>query len=241
MTNEMALTSTMEDYLEAISVLDETKGYIRVKDIAKYMKVKMPTVNSALKSLGKRNLVTHEKYEYVKLTKHGASVAEGIRHRHDAIMSFLTDVLKMDPKSAEKNACQMEHGVDADTIDRILKLIECMKACPKGMPECLSRFDDYVETGDMPVAATDCEEVNVLGKESDITLRSFKPGAKVKVTKLTGEGAVRRRMMDMGMVPGTTVEIERVAPLGDPIEVKVKGYHLSLRKNEAANIFVEEI
>jgi len=78
-----------------------------------------------------------------------------------------------------------------------------------------------------------------LGKDLDTTLRSLKPGAKAKVTKLAGKGAVRRRMMDMGVVPGTIVEIEKVAPLGDPIQVKVKGYHLSLRKEEAANIFVE--
>jgi DtxR family Mn-dependent transcriptional regulator len=228
----------MEDYLEAISVLGEKKGYIRVKDIAKYMKVKMPTVTSALNSLAKRNLVNHEKYEYVELTAQGTEIANDIRHRHDAMLSFLTDVLKMDSKTAEKNACQMEHGIDTETIDRILKLIECMKACPRGAPECLNRFDEYVKTGKMPMA-TACEEVKELGKGSDTVLRSLKPGTKAKVIKLSGGGAVRRRIMDMGVIPGTTVEVEKVAPLGDPIEVKVKGYHLSLRKDEAANIIVE--
>jgi Fe2+ transport system protein FeoA len=108
------------------------------------------------------------------------------------------------------------------------------------MPECLNRFDKYVKTGEMPTAKA-CEGVNGLEKDSATVLRSLKPGAKAKITKLSGKGAVRRRIMDMGVVPGTTVEIEKVAPLGDPIEVKVKGYHLSLRKEEAANIFVEVV
>lgn len=70
-------------------------------------------------------------------------------------------------------------------------------------------------------------------------LRELKPGEKGKVTKISGAGSVYRRILDMGIVKGAEVEMERVAPLGDPIEVKIKGYHLSLRKGEAANIYVE--
>ena len=70
-------------------------------------------------------------------------------------------------------------------------------------------------------------------------LRELKPGEKGKIIKITGEGSTYRRILDMGIVKGAEIEIERVAPLGDPIEVKIKGYHLSLRKDEAANIFVE--
>jgi len=71
------------------------------------------------------------------------------------------------------------------------------------------------------------------------SLKELKPGEKGKITKVSGTGSVRRRILDMGVVAGTEVELERKAPLGDPVEVKIKGYHLSLRKEEAANIFVE--
>ena len=57
--------------------------------------------------------------------------------------------------------------------------------------------------------------------------------------RIGGEGDIRRRILVMGVVRQTEVEVERVAPLGDPIEVKVKGYHLSLRKEEAANVYIE--
>ena len=71
------------------------------------------------------------------------------------------------------------------------------------------------------------------------TLDTIKPGHTVRVTKLGGEGAVRRRIMDMGLTKGTDVYIERMAPLGDPMELRLRGYSLSIRKADAGYIEVE--
>lgn len=71
------------------------------------------------------------------------------------------------------------------------------------------------------------------------TLRQAKVGETVKVVKLHGEGAVKRRIMDMGLTKGVEVYIRKVAPLGDPVEVTVRGYELSLRKADAEMIEVE--
>ncbi|WP_455719249.1 FeoA family protein [Agathobacter sp.] len=71
------------------------------------------------------------------------------------------------------------------------------------------------------------------------TLKEAKVGETVKVVKLTGEGAVKRRIMDMGITKGVEVYIRKVAPLGDPVEVTVRGYELSLRKDDASMIEVE--
>ena len=71
------------------------------------------------------------------------------------------------------------------------------------------------------------------------TLKEAKVGETVKVTKLVGEGAVKRRIMDMGITKGVEVYVRKVAPLGDPIEVTVRGYELSIRKNDAEMIEVE--
>ncbi len=71
------------------------------------------------------------------------------------------------------------------------------------------------------------------------TLKQTKIGETVKVVKLHGEGAVKRRIMDMGITKGVDVYIRKVAPLGDPIEVTVRGYELSLRKADAEMIEVE--
>lgn len=71
------------------------------------------------------------------------------------------------------------------------------------------------------------------------TLKEAKVGETVKVTKLTGTGAVKRRIMDMGITKGVEIYIRKVAPLGDPVEVTVRGYELSLRKADAEIIEVE--
>ena len=68
------------------------------------------------------------------------------------------------------------------------------------------------------------------------TLREAKIGETVKVVKLHGEGAIKRRIMDMGITKGTDVYVRKVAPLGDPVEVTVRGYELSLRKADAEMI-----
>ena len=71
------------------------------------------------------------------------------------------------------------------------------------------------------------------------TLKDAKIGETVKVVKLHGEGAVKRRIMDMGLTKGVEVYVRKVAPLGDPVEVTVRGYELSLRKEDAGMIEVE--
>jgi ferrous iron transport protein A len=72
-------------------------------------------------------------------------------------------------------------------------------------------------------------------------LSELQKGDKGKIIKIVGKGPVHRRLLDMGLVADSEVELQRVAPLGDPIEIKVKGYNLSLRKEEAASIQVEVI
>ena len=71
------------------------------------------------------------------------------------------------------------------------------------------------------------------------TLRDAKIGETVKVKKLTGEGAVKRRIMDMGLTKGVEVFVRKVAPLGDPMELTVRGYELSIRKADAEMVEVE--
>ena len=72
------------------------------------------------------------------------------------------------------------------------------------------------------------------------TLKAIAPGTRVIVKKVQGQSEIKRRLMDMGIIPGTELEIQKVAPLGDPVEIKCKGYNLSLRWKEAEIILVEE-
>ena len=71
------------------------------------------------------------------------------------------------------------------------------------------------------------------------TLKSLKPGESGTIIMLKGKGPIKRRLMDMGIVRGSEVVVEKIAPLGDPIEIKVKGYSLTLRKEDAENILLD--
>jgi len=74
-----------------------------------------------------------------------------------------------------------------------------------------------------------------------MTLADVEAGCEVVITRIRGAGAIRQRLLDMGVTRGTTVRVERHAPLGDPVEICVKGYCLALRREEAAGITVEEL
>lgn len=72
-----------------------------------------------------------------------------------------------------------------------------------------------------------------------MTLKDVKPGKIVRITKISGEGAIKRRIMDMGLTKGTEVFVRKVAPLGDPVEITVRSYELSVRKYDAELVEVE--
>lgn len=79
------------------------------------------------------------------------------------------------------------------------------------------------------------------GNKMKMTLNKLTKGRSGIIVKMNATGEIKRRLLDMGLVKGTSIKVERIAPLGDPIEIKLKGYSLSLRKEEAKNIEVEVV
>jgi DtxR family transcriptional regulator, Mn-dependent transcriptional regulator len=147
---EKPLTSVMEDYLEAIFDLDQEKKFIRVKDIAKRMDVKMPSVSSMLKTLNDRGLVNYEKYEYVELTKDGEDVGKEMRRRHEVLLKFLTEILEVEFDIADAEACKMEHTLSSVTLDRLTGFMEFIQTCPRAGESWLKYFKEYLVNGHQP-------------------------------------------------------------------------------------------
>jgi DtxR family transcriptional regulator, Mn-dependent transcriptional regulator len=143
-------TSVMEDYLEAIFDLGKEKRVVRVKDIAKRMDVKMPTVSSMLKTLNTRGLVNYEKYEYVELTKDGADIGKEIRRRHEVLLKFLTEILNIEFKIADEEACKMEHTLSPTTLDSLTDFMEFIQTCPRAGESWLHYFEEYRLYGRSP-------------------------------------------------------------------------------------------
>ncbi|MBN2468129.1 MAG: metal-dependent transcriptional regulator [Deltaproteobacteria bacterium] len=139
------LTAAMEDYLELILTLKEQNKVVRVRDIAKGMNVKMPSVTSMLNNLAKNKLIKHEKYEYVELTPQGSKLAKETARKHTILFEFLRDVLKVDPPQADADACQMEHAVSPTTIGKLVDFIEFVEFCPRAGSDWLEYFKTYCQ------------------------------------------------------------------------------------------------
>jgi DtxR family Mn-dependent transcriptional regulator len=232
------LTPNMENYLETIWIIALENKVTRVKDIAKYLDVKTSSVANAIKVLSDNQLVQQEPYGYVELTQKGILMAKEIYERHKTLYKFFHEILGLDPKLAEQDACEIEHHIHRKTLNRILQFIEFVEACPEGEPLWLSSFHYYIKHGEKPGHCEQSESVLKGGKRMK-DLSELKVGEKCKVARVIAEAGIKRRLLDMGIVPGVEIQIQKVAPLGDPVDVLVKGYHLSLRREEAKAVAVE--
>jgi len=145
--SKKGLTPTMEDYLEAMYNLSKEKKAVRVKDIAKKLGVKMPTVTSMLKVLREKGMIDHEKYEYPELTGKGTDVGSEIDLRHQTLRSFLIDILQIDHDQADQDACKMEHAVSSATLEGIVEFMEFIDTCPRGGNDWLALFNEYRKHG----------------------------------------------------------------------------------------------
>lgn len=229
------VSTSAEDCLEAILQLISEKGTARVRDIAAALSLHKSTVSSTLKGLSEKGLVHYSPYEITTLTALGEEIAQDVRRRHQVIGRFLAEILGADEDAAQANACRMEHIVDADILDRFCLLMDFAKSSAAKGDNWVEQFHRYSKTKLRGKARREQQPSKAA------TLDRLTPGRKAEIVKVGGAGPVRRRMADMGLLRGAAVEVVKVAPLGDPIEVKIKGYNLSLRKEEAATIEIEAV
>ncbi len=129
---EDRLSESLEDYLEAIFHIVEEKKAAKAKDIAKRLDVNSSSVTGALRALSKRGLVNYAPYDLITLTDEGEKIAEDIVQRHRYLRKFLSEVLKVEEKEAEENACRMEHVISPDVLIRIHKLVDFIEDITEG-------------------------------------------------------------------------------------------------------------
>jgi DtxR family Mn-dependent transcriptional regulator len=135
------LSSNMEDYMEVIAILTATNKIVRVKDIAKKLSIKMPSVTAALNKLKEKNLIKYEKYGFIELTEKGKETAENIYQKHACLSKFFQLILKIDNTKAEEEACKVEHSLSSETCNQIQKLIEFYENEKKNKNDWTSRLN----------------------------------------------------------------------------------------------------
>ncbi len=146
------LSPRMEDYLEAVLVLQKAKPVARVGEIAEALGVRKPTVTAALKTLAEGGFVEHESYGYIQLTPKGRRAARAVSRRHELLTRFFAQVLGVPVEVAEDDACHVEHYISRDTLERLTRFVEFVEKCPRSGPVWLANFMAYTQERGAPDA-----------------------------------------------------------------------------------------
>lgn len=150
------LTPKMEDYLEAIYVLERERGEARIGEIAEWMGVTPASANAAVKSLQKRGLARFEPYARAQTTKKGERLGARVKSMHDTLLRFMSEFLLLDHELIEREACLIEHSISPATFERLSKFLDFMDSeLSEGGPRARDLFEFYLETGRAPDLVSD--------------------------------------------------------------------------------------
>jgi len=139
------LSQSLEDYLESIYIISLDKKIARVKDLVNRLGVKSSSVIGALKKLGAKGFIEHEHYGHIELTDEGRKRAERLYERHTTLTRFFRDILNVDEKTAEADACQIEHDLSEESYSKIIKLIGHIIDMSEKNPACFEELTRSVK------------------------------------------------------------------------------------------------
>ncbi len=236
MTDSATLTPALEDYLESVYQLVEKNKVARVRDIASLRNVKPGSVSPAMRRLAELGLVQYVQREFVDLTPAGEAAARRIYARHQVLYRFLHRVLQLSQDAAEQEACALEHSLSSAAMDRMVSLFEFMESCPRGRTDFLDRFHQCPMVND---SVEGCQEgcqtrsERRTGQNAMVSVHELVPGQHGIVTHIGSQGAVRQRLLNMGLLPGSEIVLERFAPAGDPVWIRLGSSQIALRRSEA--------
>jgi DtxR family Mn-dependent transcriptional regulator len=215
MGSTLKITPSLENYMEVIYEINRDERQVRVTDLADRLSVAKSSANHAVAQLVSLGLALHEKYGRIELTDKGLSYAAELEKRHAVLLAFFTGVLGVDEKTSDKDACIIEHFISSATMEKFTQYLVEHESDVKKIPDCGAAVPQIT------------------------TLDKLRPGLRASVVRIIAKGAVKKRILDMGVTPGSELAVEKVAPMGDPIEIKVRGYALALRGAEANGIIVK--
>lgn len=216
------LSIVIEEYLEGIYRLQEKSGVARTSELVKWLKVAPGTVTNTVERLKRKGLVTHEPYKGVKLTEKGRKIALQVLRKHRLSERLLTDILHVDWDKAHDAACELEHAIDDDIAKNIEKVLGHPKTCPHGNPiptQCGGIFEEETE----PLTSLNPREEGII----------------VKIAE--EEYDLLKYLAELGLTPGTPIEVVEKAPFNGPITVKVDETDRALSLEIASIINVKKI
>ena len=208
-----------EEYLETILYLTRNSPRAKTKDIAREMDVKPHSVSEMLLKLKDQAMVDYMPYEGVSLTDKGRAVAIQIERKHQLLETFLVDTLGIDADRAHDEACEMEHHMSDDTMDRMCSFLGHPRFCP----------DDH------PITRGECCEKSV----PSMPLTELKEGDEGIIKVICVERGTRDYLMSLGFLPDVLLSIKKRLP-SNSLLVRIKGSEIAIGKDIAEKIFVSK-
>ncbi len=141
-------TKTVEEYIEVIYSLQKRHGHVHTNDLASKLDVAAPSVTEMVQKLADRKLVNYVPYRGVTLSKKGEKMAKELIQKHKTLAEFL-EIIGVDKKNAEMDACQIEHHVSPQTVKRLNQFVDFVRNAPED-PRWLAHFKKYCDTGKRP-------------------------------------------------------------------------------------------
>lgn len=218
-SNELAMSHSEEEYLEAVYKLTQNGQPAPTNEIAASLGVSAPAASSMVRHLASHGAITFEPYGGARLTEKGRKEALKVVRRHRLLERLLTDVLKLPWDSVHEQACQLEHSILPATEAKIEEALGFVDTCPHGHP---------IPTADGEVAA-----------QAATPLAEVPSGRRARVVRIASEASdFLRYLASLGLFPGVEVLVETKAPFHGPVMIKVGDARYALGEDVAASILV---
>jgi len=216
-----------EDYLETMFLMEKHNEDIRITDLSRRLGVKKPTVVIVLEKLKNDGLITHEKYGNVFLTNSGRKYASEVYNKHLILNNFFSDILKLPPEVSREDACQIEHFISDESINRILKLTEYFTLMHCSDDSFTKKLEKYY-SGDMNDICGENSMVDI------VFLKDVDVGSFFRIIKLDDDN--KNCVISKTILPGKIYKITYKDKNKILIEDEYKSIDLDL--NIASGIYV---
>ena len=233
------MSSSTEEYLESLYTLTQDGKVASTTDVSKRLNIAPASVTEMLKKLADRGYVNYTPHQGATLTPKGFELAEKMARKHRLLERFLHDVLHIGTDKVHDEACAMEHSLSDETERALCRTLKAPDRCPddeKAIPPCNLGFATCGEC-----QKWEGDNLDEVGKRKAnvVPIASLREKQEGKVAFIRGDNKALRRLLDLGLTPGTKIRVSRIAPLKGPIEIAVRGSKLALGDEIACNVFVE--
>jgi DtxR family Mn-dependent transcriptional regulator len=247
---QVELSASLQNYVEAIYWISNSKKAARAKDIADRLNVGKSSVTGALQALAEKGLVNYAPYDVITLTDDGLALARELVRRHEVIRDFFVRVLSVAADEAEQAAGMMEHVVTDTILDRLIAFIEFVERCPQGGTAWITGFgyhcDNDACSGECDFCLDHAVPVRHRGQlvrpvQRQPALSEFGEGERLVLIDVDEASPVDARFREIGAQLGAVIVVERVEADRRSMQIKVKGYHETLTLADAAQVWVRPV